>query len=300
MSPHASALSLSARTRNPTVRSSPRPALPALAGTVLRVLYQHRIATTGQLQQLLTPDAADASYLRRVLRKTTAAGLVDAVRRGSAGHRAWFLTAAGYATVEASGEVEIRAHRMTPALAAGGLLAHRLAVVDVGTAFVTAARRTPGDGCTPWAWAPEVLLQPSKRRGGGGALIADAVLRYERAVDAGVWLATVLIEVDRGTYPVARLGRKMLEYAAWWRTPHRHTHRADRLIVVVDLPTAAAEDRIAMLGALLRQEPATASTTLPIAGVALPALVAAGPWAPVFVDALDETQTPVDLSRISR
>ncbi|MBB2943224.1 hypothetical protein FB565_002937 [Actinoplanes lutulentus] len=54
------------------------------------------------------------------------------------------------------------------------------------------------------AWAPEVLLQPGRRRGGGGALIADAVLRYERAVDTGVWLATVLIEVDRGTYPVAR------------------------------------------------------------------------------------------------
>jgi hypothetical protein len=157
MSPSASP-SLSARTRNPTA-SSPPPALPVLDGTVLRVLYQHRIATTGQLQQLLAPDAADASYLRRVLRKAAAAGLVDAVRRGSAGHRAWFLTGAGYAAAEASGEVEIRAHRMTPALAAGGLLAHRLAVVDTGIAFVTAARRTPGDGCTPWAWAPEVLLQ---------------------------------------------------------------------------------------------------------------------------------------------
>jgi hypothetical protein len=295
MSPHASALSLSARTRNPTARSTPLATLPALAGDVLLVLYQHRIATTGQLQQLLTPDA---SYLRRVLRKTTAAGLVDFVRHGSAGHRAWFLTAAGYTVVEASGEVEIRAHRVTPALAAGALLAHRLAVVDTGTAFVTAARQAPGDGCTPWAWAPEVLLQPGRRR--GGALIADAVLRYERAVDAGVWLITVLIDVDRGTYPVVRLARKMVKYAAWWRTPHRRTHRADRLIVVVDLPTAAAEYRIAMLGALLRQEPATAATTLPIACVALSALIVAGPWAPVFVDALDATQTPVDLRHVGR
>lgn len=60
-----------------------------------------------------------------------------------------------------------------------------------------------------------VLLQPGHRRGGGGALIADAVLRYERGTDdGGVWLATVLIEVDRGTYPVARLARKVATYAA--------------------------------------------------------------------------------------
>src|SRR5690349_15867059 len=149
MSPHASAPLLSARTRNPAARTAPpppaRPALSALAGAVARALYQHRVATTAQLHQLLTPDAADASYLRRVLRQAAAAGLVDAVRRGSAGQRVWFLTTAGYVAVEASGEVEIRAHRMTPALAAGGLLAHRLAVVDVGAAFVTAARQTAGD-----------------------------------------------------------------------------------------------------------------------------------------------------------
>jgi len=266
MSPHAPAPPpLSARTRNPTARSTP-PALPAAAGAVARVLYQHRIATTAQLHRLLTPDAGDASYMRRVLRQAAAAGLVDAVRRGSAGHRAWFLTPAGYAAVEASGEVEIRAHRMTAGLAAGGLLAHRLAVVDVGTAFVTAARRTPGDGCTPWSWAPEVLLQPGHRRGGAGALIADAVLRYERGTDdGGVWLATVLIEVDRGTYPVARLARKVTGYAAWWRTPQRRTtYPAGRLIVVVDLPTAAAEDRIGLLGARLR----TASGPRAVAGAA--------------------------------
>lgn len=304
MSPHASALSLSARPRNPAARSAPppaRPVLSALGGAVVRVLYQHRVATTGQLWRLLTPDAADASYLRRVLRQTAAAGLVDAVRRGSAGHRVWFLTGAGYQAAETSGEVEIRAHRMTAALAAGGLLAHRLAVVDVGTAFVTAARQAPGDVCTPWAWAPEVLLQPGRRRGGGGALIADAVLRYEREDDdGGVSLLTVLIEVDRGTYPVARLARKVAEYAAWWRTPHRHTvYRAGRLTVVVDMPTAAAEDRIGLLGALLRQDHAVAAGKLPIGAVTLSALTTAGPWAPVFVDALDATQTPADL-RLAR
>ncbi len=299
---HASASLSSAHTRNPTAgssaRFSPRSALPALAGEVIRVLYQHRIATTTQLHQLLTPDAAEASYLRRVLRQSATAGLVDAVRCSRAGHRAWFLTPAGYTVAEASGEVEHRAHRMNPRLAAGGLLRHRLAVVQTGTAFVTAARQRPGHLCTPWAWAPEVLLQPSKRRGGAAALIADAVLRYERLVNDGnsLCLDTLLIEVDRGSYVVARLARKVLEYAAWWRTSQRRTlYPHGQLLIVVDMAVADAEHRIASLSSLLRSEPAMASNKLPIGCVILSELTEAGPWAPVFVAALDETLTPVDL-----
>jgi hypothetical protein len=294
MSPSAS-LPLSDRTRNPTARSSPRPALPVLAGEVARALYQHRVATTGQLQQLLVPHTADASYLRRVLRATTAAGLVDAVPFGSAGHRAWFLTGAGYQTVEASGQVEIRAHRMTRALAAGGLLAHRLAVVDVGAVFVAAAGRVPGDVCTPWSWAPEVLLQPGRR---GGVLIADAVLHYERADGTGYrWL----IEVDRGTYPVPRLAAKLGAYARWWAGPQSRAWRDARLLIVVDMPTAAAARRIT---ALARQAWAVPQLRrsgfgrLPVGAVGYDALAAAGPWAPVVTDVLTEdlalTDTALD------
>ena len=65
---------------------------------------------------------------------------------------------------------------------------------------------------------------------------------------------------------------------------------------MVDLPPAAAEDRIGLLGALLRQDPAMAGTTLPVGAVTLPALTTGGPWAPVFVDALDDTQTLTDLT----
>jgi hypothetical protein len=130
--------------------------LPALTGQVLEVLYQHRVATTGQLRALLTPRAADASYPRRCLRAGAAAGLVAAVRCGASGHRVWYLTGLGYTLVERSGHAEvIRRHRMRPELAAGGLLEHRLATVDTGAAFVAAARAS-GDECGPWSWMPEV------------------------------------------------------------------------------------------------------------------------------------------------
>ena len=295
MSPSASE-SLSARTRNPTARSSPRPrpgpALPVLAGDVVRVLYQHRVATTGQLQQLLVAHAADASYLRRVLRAAAKAGLVDAAAYGSAGHRVWYLTPGGYAAAEASGEVEARAHRMTRALVAGGLLAHRLAVVDVGTVFTTAARDRPGDVCTPWSWAPEVLLQPGNRRG-GGALIADAVLHYESG-DGTAW--RWLIEVDRGTYPVARLMAKLTAYASWWQSPHSPAWHDARLLIVIDLPPAAAARRIAALAhqawtAPLRR---TGHRQLRIGAVGYDTLAGAGPWARVVTDVLSEHQALVD------
>ncbi len=295
---HASASLSSARTRNLTARSSarfaPRSALPALAGAVIRVLYQHRIATTTQLHQLLTPEAADSSYLRRVLRQISAAGLVDAVLVGPAGHRAWFLTPSGYTVAEACGDLNIQAYRMSPALAAGGLLAHRLAVVDVGAVFVTAARRQPGDECTPWSWAPEVLLQPGKRRGGGGALIADAELHYELA-EGGTrrWL----IEVDRGTYLVPRLAAKLTAYADWWRTPQSRPWHQARLLIVFAMPAPAAARRIASLAEFAWQIPQLRRTEfgrLRIGAVGYDTLAQAGPWAPVFTDVLDGSRDLLD------
>lgn len=128
----------------------PPQALPELAGQAMLLLHLHRTATTGQLAELLTPEAADTSYLRRILRATAAAGLIDFVHDDSAQQKVWFLSRAGYAIAEASGDVAVCSHRMTPALAKGALLARRLATVDVGAAFVRAARQHPSDGCTPW------------------------------------------------------------------------------------------------------------------------------------------------------
>ena len=132
-----------------------------LAGDVVRALYQHRVATTGQLQQLLVAHAADASCLRRVLRAAAAAGLVDAAAYGSAGHRVWYLTLGGYAAVEASGEVETRAHRMTPALVAGGLLAHRLAVVSTAGVAGRAVTTAPA-GSRPFRALARVGARPTR------------------------------------------------------------------------------------------------------------------------------------------
>lgn len=290
MSPSASDVVLSASTRNPAVDRSPVPAvLPALAGEVCLLLYQHRVATTAQLHQLLTPDTADPTYLRRCLRAAVTAGLIAAAAAGSAQHRVWYLTGAGYAVVEASGGVEVRPHRMTPALVTGRSLAHRLAVVDVGTVFVSAARRRDGDVCTPWSWAPEVLLRPG-RRGVGGALIADAVLYYEQVVDDGtaVEFHRWLIEVDRGTYPPARLAVKLAAYARWWTSTDRHAmYQHAGLLVVMATPPATAKRRLLALDYEVRLLPQLGSTRLRIGAVEYDQLAEAGPWANVMTDVLN-------------
>lgn len=294
MSPRASQ-TVHARTRGPVADRTTRatPALPALARTACRLIYQHRILRTDQLQTLLVPHA-DGSYLRRCLRAAKTAGLVDAVS-GPARQRAWFLTRTGYTVVEASGDVQIRTHRMTRALAAGGLLAHRLAVVDTGAAFVAAAAAT-NDVCTPFSWTPEVLLRPGRRR--GDALIADAVLHYERHTAASSLPPSVwLLEVDRGTYPAARLATKVATYVDWWRTePARTAYRNARLLIVFDLDDRPAARRTAALVDALARHPALARRRyyrLPAGATSLSALTARGPFTGAVIDVFDKHQPPV-------
>lgn len=51
-----------------------------LAKTALDVLYQHRVMSTAQLHQLLTPAAARPVYLLQQLNELRAAGLVHRMR----------------------------------------------------------------------------------------------------------------------------------------------------------------------------------------------------------------------------
>jgi hypothetical protein len=155
-----------------------RAAFSRVASDALLCLYQHRLMTTGQLQRLLTPGACGPRYVQRELAVLRDGGLVEAVARGRAGAAAWFVTEAGAAVAERSGQVVRRPYRMTAEHAGGPLRDHTLAVVETGIAFVTAARER-GDTCGPLDWIPEV----AHFVGGGSHLICDALLSY--VVDDG-------------------------------------------------------------------------------------------------------------------
>jgi hypothetical protein len=189
-----------------------RAACSTLASTAVLCLYQHRLMSTTQLRQLLLPDAAGSSYLRRELSTLRAGGLVDAVGSGSAGEALWFVTSAGAELAEDSGQVAARPYRMTPDRAAGALQQHTLAVNDVGIVFTDVARQR-GDTCGPLDWTPEVAHQIRR----GQHLICDALLDYV-AEDQDAGTRTQLrwfIELDRATMPVARLAAKLAIYAEY-------------------------------------------------------------------------------------
>jgi hypothetical protein len=196
--------------------------LSALDSSVLTSLYQRRLLTTSQLNRLLVPGAVDFSYLRRRLRRLVRAGVVQAVAAGrgwGTPESAWFLTAAGADTAEASGEVQVRPYRISPVKAAGPAQAHLLAVNEVGVLFVEAARGR-GDECGPLDWTLEIahrIRDGSARRFADDLLITDALLYYTLVNPNGNRVhLRFFVELDRATMTVARLARKIDQYARYY------------------------------------------------------------------------------------
>lgn len=199
-----------------------RAGLSRLGQQLLPVLYQHRLAATGQLHILLTPGARSTVYLRRELNRLRTLGLADATlrrtgRKGRCEHL-WYLTLDGADLVEQNREITTRAYRISPATAASQLQEHTLAVVETGLTFTTWARRY-GDECGPLDWEPELahrLRDGENRLGDESVLIPDAVLRYTRTTATGRrQLLTFFLEIDRATMQTARLGRKLTAYARY-------------------------------------------------------------------------------------
>lgn len=296
--------------------------LSALDCSIMTGLYQCRLLTTGQLNRLLVPGAADSSYLRRRLRRLARSGLVQSAAAGrgwGTPESAWFLSKVGAEVVEASGEVQVRPYRMTSTKAAGPAQAHLLAVNEVGVLFVEAARDR-GDECGPLDWSLEVahrVRDGSSRRYSDDLLIADALLHYT-VVEADGHCAYLrfFVELDRATMTVARLARKIDQYARYHayipgldqrkRWADQSSRRAweeiyprfpKLLIVLTGKPRPQLEDRISDLRAYCEVNRRLRSLTgvLAVGATTLEQLANPGPFAPIATPLLLPDPGPVDV-----
>ncbi|NEA77364.1 replication-relaxation family protein, partial [Streptomyces sp. SID13588] len=184
----------------------------------MEVLYQHRLVSTEQLHQLITPHHTRAEYMRRQLHTMSKAGLASSVGRRSHGQTEllWWLTEKGAQAVEAVGLLPQRPYRMSPEAAVGSLQQHTLATVETGLAFVDWAGRL-GHECGPLDWSPETAhyYRDDSRPGEDLTLIPDAVLNYVHSEGRQRTLLTFFIEVDRTQMTIARLAAKLHAYAAY-------------------------------------------------------------------------------------
>src|SRR2546427_2896875 len=176
-------------------------ALPALAAEALDLLYQHRLLSTPQLREILTPSYTERSVVRLLdlLRERELAASVQARTTTGRGHRTWFLTERGAEVVEAvPNRAEARRRLLTPALAAGQLQAHTLAVNDVGISFLRAARER-GHDFGPHSWRHEVAHGLGAPTGKSRSLvIGDAVFRYWMTLpDCRIAVRYRFVELDR-------------------------------------------------------------------------------------------------------
>jgi len=286
----------------------------------MNVLYQHRLVSTDQLHQLITPQHTRAQYIRRQLHTLREAGLADVVGRRLHGQTnlLWWLTPKGAEAVEAVGLLPQRPYRMSPEAAAGPLQEHTLATIESGLAFVRWAREL-GHDCGPLDWSPETAhhYRDETRPGEDLTLVPDAVLNYVHTDQAAKQrtLLTFFIEVDRATMTIARLAQKLHAYARYQsyapqlstargggRTTIRRTATAWRsryptfprlLLVFTGAPTARLERRIADLRSLSASDPLLAATPLRAGATTLDQLREHGPFAPIFTPILGPAD-PVD------
>lgn len=285
--------------------------LGPIAQQAAQVLYQHRLVSTAQMHQLITPHHTRAEYLRRQLHTLRDAGLAEAVGRRITGQTEllWWLTEKGAHAVEAVGLLPQRPYRMSPEAALGPLQEHTIATVETGLAFVSWARRL-GHECGPLDWAPETAhyYRDEARPGEDLHLIPDAVLNYAHTDDKKRTLLTFFIEVDRTQMTIARLAHKLHAYAAYhdytpqqpasrgakgirrtstvqaWR--HRYPAFPRLLLVLTGAPHARLTRRIADLRSLAANDPALTNTALRVGATTLDQLMQHGAFARIFTPIL--------------
>jgi len=190
------------------------------AHRALALLAQHRLATTPQLHQLLSPTAARqvTSAVLNTLRENDLAAYTVLPRTNRL--RAWYLTGRGARIV--TGWPELRGRTVhTPGSNTEASLraAHTLTVLRAHLAFLTDARRR-ADEYGPLDWVPEIAHRLPDT-GGEDKLIADAVLHYTTTAPHRRQYRA-FIEVDRATMSSERLARKLISYARF----HDYTPQA--------------------------------------------------------------------------
>ncbi|MEV6781966.1 replication-relaxation family protein [Streptomyces sp. NPDC051098] len=176
----------------------------------MALLAQHRLVTTLQMQQLLSPGST-RQFTSGVLNTLREAQLVSYAELPVGRTRAWFLTLRGVRAI--SSWPELRGRRV-PALGgpteASLRAAHTLTVVRSHLAFLHDARRR-GDEYGALDWVPEIGHRLPDT-GGEDKLIADAVMHYT-SVEPDRLQYRAFVEVDRGTMSSERLAAKLISYA---------------------------------------------------------------------------------------
>ncbi|MDG4857071.1 replication-relaxation family protein [Streptomyces sp. T-3] len=202
--------------------SPPSPREP-LRLQVLTALALHRMATTGQLHQMLRPDGSRQLF-SRVLNKLRATGFVDLTPlpdRDRVRTLAWYLTPEGARVTRDLPVLRGRPpYPITSMTAASLKTPHTLTVVRAHLPFAADARRL-GHEHGPWDWTAEV----AHPIGEGERLIADAVLHYTVIDGEHRQKLRAFVEVDRTTMSSERLATKLIDYARLFRYEAQPGHR---------------------------------------------------------------------------
>ncbi|MFD8110260.1 replication-relaxation family protein [Streptomyces microflavus] len=285
--------------------------LGQIAQQAAQVIYQHRLISTRQLHELITPHHTRAEYLRRQLHTLRKAGLAERVGRRVSGQTEllWWLTEKGANSVESVGLLPPRPYRMSPEAALGPLQEHTLATVETGVAFVDWARRL-GHECGPLDWTPETAhyYRDDARPGEELSLVPDTVLSYVHTDTQAKQrtLLTFFIEVDRTQMTIARLAQKLHSYAAYHsytpqpagranthkatsRTPawrHRYPAFPRLLMVLTGASEARLARRIADLRSLAASDPTLTASGIRAGITTLSQLRNRGPFEPIFTPIL--------------
>lgn len=254
---------------------------------VLEVLSVVRVARSEDLRLVLTPGSARTRYVRRALLDLLSAGLVGRAQAGRWG--VWFLTRAGLAATDASGDkADIRPAESTGAkVARSGVVDHALAVTGV----VTAMAAHGIGGVRDWQ------LERAHRFDHGRTLIVDLVLQAPHLDPSAL-----LVELDRDTMRSTAMGRKLELYTAYaaarfWEgqrgtqgstRPYWSTIYSGRrfppLLVVVDGDQAATVRRAQLLHRLALAQPASDyGHDLTIGVTSLNRLRERGPLEPIWI-----------------
>ncbi|MGW2863391.1 replication-relaxation family protein [Streptomyces sp. NPDC001205] len=191
-----------------------RPVRPPAREQLLQCLFQHRAATTAQLQAMVSPSLHPET-LRQNLRRLRAEQLAQSTAR--AHHQSvWALTPSGQQAVLSW--PHFRGRRPYRTGLQGLRSAHTLTVTRTAIAFLADARART-DECSPLDWEPEVA-HPVRDGAADGErmLIADALLRYTRTGSDRA-LLRAFVEVDRATESAERLAAKLITYARFHAAP---------------------------------------------------------------------------------
>ncbi|MFF4283009.1 replication-relaxation family protein [Streptomyces kronopolitis] len=275
----------------------PPPSTETMRDHVLACLFQHRVASTDQLQRMLRPTPHPES-LRRTLRGLRRAALAESVDRR---HQpsVWALTAAGRGLVLKW--PQFRGRRTYLNDLSGARSAHTLTVTRTALSFLADAQ-TRRDEFGPLDWMPEVA-HPVRDGAADGdrMLVADALLRYARTSPTRT-LLRAFVEVDRATESSERLASKVITYARF----HTHVPVAGRrgaldtsgiaswqrsypvfprlLFVLTGAGPRALAQRVADLRAIVREHPLAErfAEEVPVGAAVLEEIEERGPSAPVW------------------